>query len=179
MLALTEFLASPTKSWPKWGVNVDAGEMQRIEIGGDKTLQRLKNKHRGEIKISMADEKEGPIFVVRQESSYILESLGSQVAAEASGFVVTREMLKIKGEDTPPERVKIDSPGIKIDLSAGDVVEDHVEVVNPVERNYVAIVAPLAAGMEPLNPALAAAPPEAAPSGKYDAAPDLCDFHGR
>jgi uncharacterized protein YfaS (alpha-2-macroglobulin family) len=38
--------------------------------------------------------------------------------------------------------------------------------VNPRERHYVAVTAPLAAGMEPLNPKLQTAPPEAAPSGK-------------
>ena len=37
-------------------------------------------------------------------------------------------------------------------------------MVNPADRAYVAIVVPLAAGMEPLNPRLATAPPEARPS---------------
>ena len=37
-------------------------------------------------------------------------------------------------------------------LAVGDVVEDHVQVVNPKDRHYVAIVVPLAAGVEPLNP---------------------------
>jgi uncharacterized protein YfaS (alpha-2-macroglobulin family) len=36
--------------------------------------------------------------------------------------------------------------------------------VNPEDRNYVAITVPLAAGMEPLDPTLATAPPEATPS---------------
>jgi len=36
--------------------------------------------------------------------------------------------------------------------------------VNPTTRHYVAVVVPLAAGMEPLNPNLATAPPEARPS---------------
>ena len=38
-------------------------------------------------------------------------------------------------------------------------------MVNPKDRNYVAVVVPLAAGVEPLNPALATAPPEAEPQG--------------
>ena len=48
-------------------------------------------------------------------------------------------------------------------MVVGDVVEEHVQVVNPQERHYVAVVVPLAAGMEPLNPALETAPPEAKP----------------
>ncbi len=35
----------------------------------------------------------------------------------------------------------------------------------------MAVVAPLAAGMEPLNPALATAPPEAKPAGALSLAP--------
>ena len=37
-------------------------------------------------------------------------------------------------------------------------------MVNPQDRSHVAITLPLAAGLEPLNPALATAPAEAAPS---------------
>ena len=56
-------------------------------------------------------------------------------------------------------------------LAVGDVVEEHVQVVNPKERHYVAVVVPLAAGMEPLNPDLATAPPEAQPAGPLTLAP--------
>ena len=62
--------------------------------------------------------------------------------------------------------VSLDAPGKDVKLSMGDVVEEHVQVVNPEDRNYVAVVVPLAAGMEPLNPALATAPPEAKPKGQ-------------
>jgi hypothetical protein len=53
----------------------------------------------------------------------------------------------------------------------GQVVEDHVQVVNPADRFYVAVVVPLAAGMEPLNPNLATAPSEAHPTGSLTLAP--------
>ena len=51
-----------------------------------------------------------------------------------------------------------------IRLNVGDVVEEVVELVNPEDRTHVAIVLPLAAGLEPLNPNLATAPAEATPS---------------
>ena len=47
------------------------------------------------------------------------------------------------------------------------------QVVNPQERHYVAIVVPLAAGMEPLNPNLDTAPPEAKPASRAHARADL------
>jgi hypothetical protein len=51
-----------------------------------------------------------------------------------------------------------------------------VQVVNPQERHHVAITVPLAAGMEPLNPALATAPPEATPSKPPTLAPTYVKF---
>ena len=49
-------------------------------------------------------------------------------------------------------------------------------MVNPLERNYVAIVVPLAAGMEPLNPHLATAPPEAKPSKPITLEPSYVSY---
>ena len=59
-------------------------------------------------------------------------------------------------------------------LSVGDVVEEVDEVVNPEDRTHVAITLPLAAGMEPLNPNIATAPAEAAPSAAPTLAAQLC-----
>jgi uncharacterized protein YfaS (alpha-2-macroglobulin family) len=50
-------------------------------------------------------------------------------------------------------------------------VEEHVRVVNPADRYYVAVAVPLAAGMEPLNPNLATAPAEARPANRLTLAP--------
>ena len=44
------------------------------------------------------------------------------------------------------------------------MVEEHIRLVNPDLAHFVAVTVPLAAGMEPLNPALMTAPPEAEPS---------------
>ena len=44
------------------------------------------------------------------------------------------------------------------------------------DRAHVAIVIPIAAGMEPLNPALATAPPEAKASGETTLAPSYVAF---
>jgi uncharacterized protein YfaS (alpha-2-macroglobulin family) len=51
-----------------------------------------------------------------------------------------------------------------------------VQVVNPKNRNYVAVMVPLAAGMEPLNPNLATAPPEAKPAGNVTLTPSYVAF---
>src|SRR5207247_1549249 len=58
----------------------------------------------------------------------------------------------------------------------GDLVEEHVQVVNPEERHYVAVVVPLAAGMEPLNPKLATASSDATAAGVLTLEPTYTAF---
>jgi uncharacterized protein YfaS (alpha-2-macroglobulin family) len=48
--------------------------------------------------------------------------------------------------------------------------------VNPKTRHYVAVVVPLAAGLEVLNPRLATAPPEAKPKGALTMEPTYVAF---
>jgi hypothetical protein len=61
-------------------------------------------------------------------------------------------------------------------LTVGEVVEEHVQVVNPADRNFVAVVVPLAAGMEPLNPRLETAPPEAKTAGTLTLTPTYAAY---
>jgi len=106
----------------------------------------------------------GPL-VARLETSWIPDGDGSSVAADQQGFVVSREVLLVHGDGEPADRIALDAPGKTITLAVGDVVEEHVRVVNPAARSHVAVVVPMAAGLEPLNPALATAPPESRPKG--------------
>jgi len=103
--------------------------------------------------------------VARAEVSYLPAAPGAQAAPRRDGFVVARELAVYRGgSGAAPERFALDAAGRSLALEVGEVVEDRVQVVNPQERHYVAIVVPLAAGMEPLNPNLDTAPPEAKPS---------------
>jgi uncharacterized protein YfaS (alpha-2-macroglobulin family) len=90
--------------------------------------------------------------------------------------VVTRELRNVVGEDAPDEPIALAEPGQRVSLAVGQVVEDHVQVVNPEARNYVAVVVPLAAGLEVLNPRLATAPPEAKPKGALTREPTYVAF---
>jgi uncharacterized protein YfaS (alpha-2-macroglobulin family) len=51
-------------------------------------------------------------------------------------------------------------------------VEEHLQVVNPEDRYFVAIRAPFAAGFDPMNPNLATSPKEARPDGQMTRQPD-------
>ncbi|MCP4899227.1 MAG: hypothetical protein GY906_19865, partial [bacterium] len=114
---------------------------------------------------------DSPLLVVRAEVSWVPAADGSLTPSDASGFVVSREMHVVRGADQPLELHPLSQPGETLTLTVGDILEDHVEVVNPTDRYYVAVVVPLAAGMEPLNPRLATAPPEATPSAGLTAEP--------
>jgi uncharacterized protein YfaS (alpha-2-macroglobulin family) len=118
--------------------------------------------------------------VVRTETTYVPEADGSMTRPESHGFVVSRAYARIRPSDlstgAPPERRSLEEPGTAIELSVADIVEDHAQVVNPTVRHYVAVVVPLAAGMEPLNPRLATSPPESRPSKSLTLPPTYVAF---
>ncbi len=102
--------------------------------------------------------------VARMTLSYVPRAPGDSVAAGVKGFVVSRELSLVPEGKAPQSRTWIDSPGQPLEYGIGDVIEEHIRVVNPEERHFVAIMAPFAAGFEPLNPELAISGPEATPS---------------
>jgi hypothetical protein len=165
--ALTERLSPPLSGTVPHTVRVRlGGELATVALGPDAPLGRLvsTSSEAGEIAVEPA--KGAAALGVRAETTWIPAADGSQAAAHASGFVVSREWLRVKkGADVPPERVAIAAPGMTLTVAVGDVVEEHVQVVNPEDRHYVAIVVPLAAGMEALNPKLATSSSDATPTG--------------
>jgi uncharacterized protein YfaS (alpha-2-macroglobulin family) len=165
LLALAEQLASPFAGSAEQTVHVThGGKDKRLSLGPEKPLGRVVLTDAGAAQVALPTSVPGTV-VARIETSYVPAADGSQVESRSSGFVVTRELLRVRGENEPPTRIALGAPAITLDFTVGDVVEDHVQVVNPKERHYVAVVVPLAAGMEPLNPRLATAPPEARPAG--------------
>lgn len=175
LLALSEFmLRAPETPETKRAVLIETGrDTKTIDLESGMKYHVMREP--GKIKISVKEE--GPPLAARMETAYLPLSDGSMVEGHSQGFVVTREMLRIKTDsDAPPERVKLEKPGNRIEFKVGDIVEEHIELVNPKDRHYVAVAIPLAAGMEPLNPALATAPPEARPSGVVTLAPSYTAF---
>ncbi len=178
LMALSEILRPPFPQSRSATVRVQFGQDQTdIQTGPDSPVGYLVslNEAPGQVLAISGAGTEHPL-IVRAETRYIPESPGSDVAALSKGFVVTREMFRIKSEDEPPIRIPLDTPGKKHTVQLGDILEDHVQVVNPQDRSFVAVVVPLAAGMEPLNPDLLTAPPEAKPSGKPTRSPDYTAF---
>ena len=95
---------------------------------------------------------------------YMPAASGDQVAGKNEGFVVERR-IQIVQEDGKPPVVRPVRVGEALELEMGTIVEEHIRVVNPEARHYVAVAAPFAAGFEPMNPNLATAPKAAKPAG--------------
>ncbi len=97
---------------------------------------------------------------------YLPDELGSNISAAANGLVVKREQFKILEGDQAPQRLSFDQAATEIELPIGTVIEEHIEIVVANDSFHLALVVPLAAGMEALNFKLATAPPDAKPQGQ-------------
>ena len=112
-------------------------------------------------------------------TDYVPAEPGAQAKPDQHGFVLTRTLFRVPpatGATQPPmARIEPDSDGA-IHLAPGDVVEELDEVVSSEDRTQVALRLPLAAGLEPLNPALATATADAAPSASPTLAPSYASY---
>ncbi len=132
--------------------------------------------HGEALKLTVKNPAKDKPIVVMSDTRYIPAVDGSHVVAQSNGFVVNREIQKILSDGRPPQRNAIDEAAQTFTFEVGDIIEEHIEIVNPVNGHHIAIIAPLAAGMEPLNPALATAPPEAKPTGVLTLPPSYVSF---
>ena len=173
MLALAEYLKEhPATHEPRRLTVENDSESQQLSL--EKGMQYVVMQQTEALRISV--DEEGKPLTLRSETSYLPETDGSTVESHAQGFVVSRELLKIVADEAPPQRIPLENAGATIEFEVGDIIEEHIEVVNPEERHYVAVAIPLAAGIESLNPTLETAPPEAAPSGRLTLDPSYVAF---
>jgi hypothetical protein len=117
------------------------------------------------------DNRGGLPVLALTERRYLPVQPGAEAPAVQDGFILTRTLYRIPSGGGPREQLMPGADGA-IRLAAGDIVEEVAELVNPEDRVQVAMTLPMAAGMEPLNPALATAPAEATPSPGSGAQPD-------
>ncbi|HEX8987010.1 MAG TPA: alpha-2-macroglobulin family protein, partial [Rhodocyclaceae bacterium] len=174
MLALADVLKGKTgKGEAQKLVIVTGGQSQVVEVGGANPVVQIGSN--SPAKIGLHSQGKQPL-IVRAETSYLPQALGSQAPSGATGFIVAREMLRQRSAAEPADKLRLDAPGKVVRLAVGDVVEEHVEVVSNADRTHVAVVVPLAAGLEPLNPSLATAPPEAKPTGTLTSKPSYVAY---
>jgi alpha-2-macroglobulin len=177
LLALSDLLNPPfAGSVPRTITAQLDGKMQDIKTGPQSPVGYWTGTGTEAGELRLAGGQSAAPMIVRYDSSYLPQADGSLAVARSNGFVVTRELLRLGKPDEPPVKLAITSAGGSHSFSVGQVVEEHIQVVNPKNRNYIAVMVPLAAGMEPLNPRLATAPPEARPTGKLTQTPSYAAF---
>lgn len=180
VLALSEILSGSNaeeQTHIQRNVSVAVGKVHaEMILDGDYTGKQTVYTSNAPIELELKKAPNSDPLLARLVTNYIPQADGSQVAAGSQGFVVNREELGLSDGNAPPRRTQLDSLGKTIALSVGDIIEEHIELVNPEDRHYVALVIPLAAGMEPLNPNLATAPPEAEPSKPLTLPPTYVAF---
>ena len=176
LLALVKFIATQPARAPATTVAVETGDKPAtVEVGGATPMVRLPDPGPAQLQLSARSSAPLPIGV-------LAETLLRPAGRWQPGSAPCR---RAGGEPRRPAgaagRCAGDPHGARcrgktITFQVGEIDEDTVELVNPADRNHVAIVIPIAAGMEPLNPALATAPPEAKPKGETTLAPSCVAF---
>ena len=107
-------------------------------------------------------------------TDYVPSPPGAQAQPVQAGFVLTRTLFRVV-PGAPMQRIDPDADGT-VRLAVGEVIEEVDELVSPEDRAHVALRLPLAAGLEPLNPALATATAEAAPSAAPSVPPSWSSY---
>ncbi len=177
LLALTKFIGSQPATAPSAAIDVKVGDAASnpAQVGAGKVMLKLPDPGLAKVVLtapadaSPAARRAGRgtlrAAAARQPGSAPCRRPGGQPRGPAGAG---------RRHAAHPHRARCGRQDAH--LQVGEIDEDHVELVNPKDRNHVAVVIPLAAGMEPLNPALATAPPEAKPSGETTLTPSYVAF---
>ncbi|BDG03197.1 alpha-2-macroglobulin family protein [Anaeromyxobacter oryzae] len=155
--ALSAYLAVPRGDLPAGTLALAGGP--ELSVDGSRKVARWSRRSEAPLEGVVR----GAPLGVRVAYAYLPATQGAEVKALRQGFVVTRSWSAVRDDGTvePP---RPDQAGEVRKVRQGDVLELHVRLESSEDRTHVALVVPFAAGLEPLNPALANAGPLARPS---------------
>ena len=147
-------------------------DSRELRVGPRPVTQDLTGTEQAVIRL-----EEGTTVAVRVETRYVPDADGSKMGPVGQGFLVERFWSTYEGPafEEATRRTELGAPSTQ-KLAVGEVVEERIRVVSSQERHFVAVVVPLAAGVEVLNPHLATAPPEAATEGRSTVEPTYADY---
>jgi uncharacterized protein YfaS (alpha-2-macroglobulin family) len=120
------------------------------------------------------EDRGGQTVTALVDIRYVPAEPGATAQPVQHGLVLARQLFRVPAQG-PMRRLAADRDGT-VRLAVGDVIEETAELVNPEERTHIAIRLPFAAGLEPLNPNIATAPAEAAPSARPTMTPSFVSF---
>ncbi|MBI4650608.1 hypothetical protein HY745_04845 [Candidatus Desantisbacteria bacterium] len=167
LLALKDVTGTDKTTIGEYALQINfGGKNNKLKVNNQNPTVFLVSNDEGDANITMNESSLNNPLYARLEVSYIPDKQGDTVKAENKGFVVTREIIHILKDGQAPKRYLIEKENEKYNFNIGDVIEEHIQVINPEDRYFVAIIAPMASGFEPLNPNLDISPPESKPQGE-------------
>jgi alpha-2-macroglobulin len=150
--ALSAYLATPRGEVP--GGALALGAAPELAVDGKRKVARFTRRSEAPLEGTV----KGAPLGVRVAYSYLPAAPGAEVTALRQGLVVSRSWSAVR-EDGSLEPPRADRAGEVRKVKQGDVLELHVRLEVSEDRTQVALVVPFAAGLEPMNPALASAGP--------------------
>lgn len=168
--SLSEYLSSQNKKkkYPQQNLNLSFDNQQQgIQLENSQLLIVQTNKEL--TKISIADEFNQnslyPSLAIGVEKSFLPSGMVESIPNQQNGFVISSDLTKVATEKNQlDEKIIIKTVNQTNRYKTEDIVEMHVEVVNPKDRNFVAVVIPIAATFEVMNPNLKTSSSLAKPS---------------
>ncbi len=175
--ALSDYLANSRSPGDKYQlkINVD-GKTSTLGLDTDTFATSWQGQAPQGAKLELSGTSKEKTASVQIRTSYVPLGRGDEVKSESKGFVVEKELLQIADDNSVSLRQWIKQTGRKLELKLGEILEQHIQVVNPQKRYYAVVVCPLAAGTEPMNPQLRTSGPEARPTGTITLAPTYVQY---
>jgi len=118
----------------------------------------------------------GSPITVQVESRGFPKSDPAELPSVSHGFAVNRSWHLLDETGHIGKKLDLNEPKQTIKIQTGTILEEHIQVTNGKDRYYVVVNIPLAAGIEPLNPALATTSSEAIPEGSLTLTPDYMEL---
>ncbi len=105
----------------------------------------------------------GGAVSARVQQRYVPVAMGDSVEAKKEGFIVSRSLTWLHSDGSAATHHD-DKAGTSLSVPLGEVLEVHAQLITDEARHHVALVVPIAAGLEPMNPNLETASSDAKPS---------------
>lgn len=163
---LADYLKNSNTDMPNYSLEVQTSSAKdRLSISRSKYGAVWNGSDPQASVVLQSDVKENQKPFALFRVNYLPDAPGYMTAPLSKGFVVDREIITLDKDGKIKERKWLKNLNETVKVSAGDIIEEHIQIINPENRNFVAIVCPIAAGWEMMNPNLLTSSSESWPFG--------------
>ncbi|HEY1089179.1 MAG TPA: alpha-2-macroglobulin family protein, partial [Archangium sp.] len=155
--ALGTYLEKNTTPQPKTTVAITGSTEAQL----DETRRAARRQIDGDAPLHIT--VTGGTVSARVQQKYVPVGAGNAVEPKKEGFIVSRSLSWLHADGSAVTHHD-DKAGASLAVPLGEILEIHAQLVTDEVRHHVALVVPIAAGLEPLNPNLETAGSDAKPS---------------